>query len=134
MVGGAIWYRAHSQRLLSDRGYARKVRSSGLVKRRLRRAEGFLKKHDEKGFYAALAQAVIGYLGDRFNVDTHAMTRDRLRAVLEEMKVAPDASAAVLEVIEQCEIARFSPGLLASRDPRQLLQKARDALGRVDVT
>src|SRR5207247_2655387 len=77
MVGGAFWYRGHSERLQTDRGYARKTRSSGLVKRRLNTAERLLKKQDDKGFYAALTQAIVGYVGDRFNIETHAMTRDQ---------------------------------------------------------
>jgi len=131
MVGGAFWYRGHSLRLQSDRGYARKLRSSGLVRRRLGQAEGHLKRHDEKGFYGALAQAVAGYIGDRLNIDTHAMTKERLRAELDRLGVAADTSGSVLEVIEQCEIARFSPDSVAGSDPRRLLQRARDALGRI---
>jgi hypothetical protein len=131
MVGSAFWYRSHQERLLSDRGYARKSRSSSLVKRRLREAETLLKKNDAKGFHAALAQAVMGYVGDRFNVDAQAMTKDQLRSTLDRLAVPADTSAALLEIIDQCEIARFSPGMLGPGDPRQLFERARDVLGRI---
>jgi hypothetical protein len=131
IVGGALGYRRHEQRLHSDRGYARKVRSSRLVRARLRQAETLLKRRDEKGFHAALAQAVMGYVGDRHNLDPQAMTRDQLRAELEQRQVAPEAAAAVMEVLTQCDFARFSPGLMTVRDPRELFEKARNALGRV---
>jgi hypothetical protein len=39
--------------------------------------------------------------------------------------------AAVIEIIEQCEIARFSPGVRATDDPQLLFQKARDVMGKV---
>jgi hypothetical protein len=133
LVGGAFWYRGHSQRLRSDRGYARKARSSRLVKIRLRQAEAFLGRKDERGFHAALSQAVIGYLGDRFNIETHAMTKEQLLAELERLQVRPGTVSAVIEVIEQCEIARFSPGAPATRDPQQLFLKARDVLGQVQA-
>jgi hypothetical protein len=131
LVAGAFWYRGHSQRLLSDRGYARKVRSSRLVRARLRQAGQFLKKKDERSFHAALMQAVMGYLGDRFNIETQAMTKEQLQAELERLQVGPGTVAAVIEVIEQCEIARFSPGVRAGDDPQQLFQKARDVMGQV---
>ncbi len=130
-VAGAIGHRGHRERLLSDRGYARRSRSTALVKRRLKRAEGLLRKRDDRGFHAALAQAVMGFVGDRFNIDTHAMTKDQLRAELERAQVRPEATAAVMEVLEQCEVARFSPGMRAERDPLPLFQKARDALGQI---
>jgi len=131
LVAGAFWYRGHTQRLLSDRGYARKVRSSGLVRARLRQAEAFLKKKDERSFHAALTQAVMGYLGDRFNIETQAMTKEQLQAELERLQVGPETVAAVIEVIEQCEFARFSPGARPTDDPVQLFQKARDVMGKV---
>ena len=131
LVGAALWYRWHSERLLSDRGYARKLRSSGLVQKRLRDAERSLKKHDEREFHAALAQAVVGYIGDRFNLDTHALSKEQLRAELDRRGVGPETTGAVLEVVEQCEVARFSPGMLNDRDPRRLFERARDALRRL---
>jgi hypothetical protein len=131
LVGGAFWFRAHSLRLESDRGYARKARSSALVKRRLKQAETLLRKKDEKGFYSALAQAVTGYVGDRLNIDTHALTKDQLRAEMDRLAVAPGVSAAVLEIVDQCEVARFSPGALGSHDAESLFEKTRDALGRI---
>ncbi|HEY6195130.1 MAG TPA: BatD family protein [Candidatus Eisenbacteria bacterium] len=131
MVGSALWYRGHSERLLSDRGYARKTRSSGLVRQRLRQAERLLRKNDDKGFYAALTQAVMGYIGDRFNIETHAMTKDQLRSALEQNRVAPEVSAAVLEIVDECELARFSPALLERRDPKRLFERSREALGKI---
>jgi hypothetical protein len=60
MFAGAFWYRGHSQRLVSDRGYARKSRSATLARQRLRQAERLLRQQDERGLYAALTQAVMG--------------------------------------------------------------------------
>jgi hypothetical protein len=131
MFAGAFWYRGHSQRLVSDRGYARKSRSATLARQRLRQAERLLRQQDERGLYAALTQAVMGYLGDRFNIETHAMTKDQLRAALEQCRVAPELSATVLEIVDECELARFSPALLEQRDPRRLFERTREVLGRI---
>ena len=128
---GAFGLRAHRARLASDRGYARKARSSGLVRRRLRQAETLLRKHDEKGFHAALAQAVTGYVGDRLDIDAQALTKDQLRAELERLRVKPETAAAVMDVLATCETARFSPGALSGQDPARLFQAARDALGQL---
>jgi hypothetical protein len=131
LVTGALWYRGHSQRLLSDRGYARKARSSRLVRSRLRQAGAFLKKKDERSFHAALTQAVMGYLGDRFNIETQAMTKEQLQAELERLQIGTGVVADVIALLEQCEIARFSPGVRAPDDPQRLFQKARDVMGKV---
>jgi hypothetical protein len=131
MMGSAFWYRAHSSRLVSDRGYARKTRSSALAKRRLREAEKLLKKNDAKGFHAALTQAVMGYVGDRFNIDSHAMSKDQLRAELERFAVPSETSAALIGIVDRCEIARFSPGMVETGEPRELFVRTRDLLGKI---
>ena len=131
MMGSALWYRSHSERLASDRGYARKTRSSALVKRRLREAEKLLRRNDQKGFHAALTQAVMGYVGDRFNIDSHAMTRDQLRGELDRLQVAGETSAALIEIVDRCEFARFSPETDGTSDPRRLFERTRDLLGRL---
>lgn len=131
MMGSALWYRGHSERLQADRGYARKTRSSGLVRKRLKDAETLLKKQDEKGFYAELSRAVMGYVGDRFNIDSQALTRDQLRAELDRLRVAPAIATDLIAIVDQCEIARFSPGMAGTGDARALFTKTRDLLGRV---
>jgi hypothetical protein len=131
VAGLALGYRGHRERLESDRGYARKTRSTALVRRRLHQAEQLLKKRDERGFHAELSRAVLGYLGDRFNLDTHALTRDQLRTGLAERAVAPETIDAVLGIVDRCEVARFSPDDAGGRDPRALFDSVRDVLARV---
>ncbi|HEY6865653.1 MAG TPA: hypothetical protein VI792_00245, partial [Candidatus Eisenbacteria bacterium] len=131
LVGTAFAYRVHRERLAADRGYARRSRSSSLVRLRLRQAESLLRKHDEKGFHAELSRALLGYLGDRFNIDTHALTRDQLRAELARLEVPPEAVDDVLAIVDRCEVARFAPGAPEGRDPKSLFESARSVMGRI---
>jgi len=130
-VGLAFGWRGHRQRLQTDRGYARMSRSSQLVKKRLKLAEQLLKQDDVKGFHAELARALVGYLGDRFDLDTHALTRDQLRASLAGRGVDSETLDRVLGIVDRCEIARFSPGALADGDPRTLFDSTRDVMARL---
>jgi hypothetical protein len=130
-IGLAVGYRSHSQRLQSDRGYARMSRSAALVKRRLKQAEQLLRRSDEKGFHAELSRAVLGYLGDRLNLDTHALTREQLRAALAERSVAAGTIDALFDVVDRCEVARFSPGEASTLDPRKLFDTARDVMAGI---
>lgn len=131
MVGLAFGYRGHRQRLQTDRGYARLSRSSGLVRKRLKVAEQLLKKNDVKGFHAELTRALVGYLGDRFDLDTHALTRDQLRVSLAGRGVPSETLDQVLDIVDHSEVARFSPGAAGDGDPRALFVKARDVMARL---
>jgi len=131
LVGSALGIRTHRDRLETDRGYARKARSSGLVRSRLQQAERQLRKGDMREFHAELSRALLGYVGDRFNLDTHALTRDQLRAEMERAGIPTDTVSAALDVLDRCEMARFAPGAGESRDARALFEAARAVMGRL---
>jgi hypothetical protein len=131
LIGGAFGLRLHRERLVSDRGYARKARSSGLVKSRLKQAEARLRRNDFKEFHAEMSRALLGYLGDRFDIDTHALTREQLRAEMERAAIDGETVAAVLDIVDRCEVARFAPGASEAKDARALFESARSAMGRL---
>ena len=119
----------HRRRLDTDRGYARRSRSSRLVKQRLSEAARLLATGNERDFYAALNQVVVGYVGDRFNIEAFGMTEDQLREELLRRAVEPDTVNGVLAVVAACDAARFSRaaargGLRAALDnARAVLEK-----------
>ena len=113
----------HRRKLEEDRGYARKSRSGRLVKKRLAEARQFLDKGNERDFYAALSRAVLGYVGDRFNIESQGMTGDELAAELERLGVASAAIAELLDIIKGCDAGRFSPGMV-SCSSREILDRA----------
>jgi hypothetical protein len=117
----------HRRRLEQDRGYARRTRSSRLVKKRLAEASRLLEQNKEREFHAALDRAVLGYVGDRFNIEAQGMTGDELRKELQRRGVGEDAVSALLDLIKDCDAARFSPGM-AQCSPRETLGRAQQML------
>ena len=100
----------HRRRLEADRGYALRARAGRLARARLRESARLLAAGDERGFYAALARAAMGYAGDCFNVEVTGMPDVELRAAL----LGQGAEAAVVERLldfsSRCDRVRFSAG------------------------
>ncbi len=117
----------HQRRLEQDRGYARRTRSSRLVRRRLAEAEACLKKGRTADFHAALQRAVIGYAGDRFNIEATGMTSDEIRTELARRGVAAETVSQLLDLAARCDAARFSPGM-SDCAPAEVLAQARRVL------
>lgn len=117
----------HQRRLEADRGYARRARSSRLVRKRLSEATRLLAQGNEREFYAALSRAVIGYVGDRLNIESFGMTGEQLRAELAKRGIASDKIEALLDLVSSCDAARFSPGE-AQCSPKDTLEQARALL------
>ncbi len=130
MMAGALALRDHRRRLESDRGYARRTRSGKLAKKRLALAEGYLKRGQDREFYAALHQAVLGYVGDRFDIETGATTTEQLEKLLGEKGVSVETLDGLIKLITDCETARFSPSLFGRR-PEEVFSRAREALSRL---
>jgi hypothetical protein len=120
----------HRRKLEQDRGYARRTRSSRLVKKGLAEATKLLAQGDEREFHAALNRAVVRYVGDRFNLEATGMTGDQLQSELAGRNVDADTVAALLDLIASCDAARFSPGVTRCA-PQQTLEKARIVLERL---
>jgi hypothetical protein len=114
----------HRRRLEADRGYARRTRSSRLVKRRLTEATRLLASGNQDEFYAALNRAVVGYVGDRLNIEAFGMTSEELADRLSRQGVEAEAVKGLLDLIASCDAARFSPGTTAC-SPKETLDKAR---------
>ncbi len=129
LLAGVLMGR-HRRKLEADRGYARRTRSSRLVKKRLAEAAKLIATGNEHEFYAALNRAVVGYIGDRFNIEAFGMTGDELQRELGTRSVAADTVAELLELIASCDVARFSPGMTRCT-PQETLDKARTVLEKL---
>ena len=130
VLGIGVVLGRHRRRLEQDRGYARRTRSSRLVKKGLAEATRFLAQGNEHEFHAALNRAVVRYVGDRFNLETSGMTGDQIQAELSRRNVDADTVSNLLDLIASCDAARFSPGM-ARCTPEETLDKARAVLEKL---
>ena len=130
MLGAGVLRGRHRRRLEQDRGYARRSRSSRLVKKGLAEATRLLAQGNEQEFYAALNRAVVRYVGDRFNLETSGMTGDQIQTELSSRNMNADTISSLLELIASCDAARFSPGM-ARCTPEETLDKARAVLEKL---
>lgn len=120
----------HRRKLEQDRGYARRTRSSRLVKKGLAEASRLLAQGNEREFHAALNRAVVRYVGDRFNIESTGMTGDQLQAELAGRNVDAATVSNLLDLIASCDAARFSPGVTRCT-PQETLEKARTVLEKL---
>lgn len=127
LAAGTIFGR-HRRRLLADRGYARRVRSSRVVRRRLNEARRLASQGPE--FYSALNRAILGFIGDRYNIEATGMTKDELTATLSARGVDTAILTELADLISQCDVARFSPAI-AECDPAALLHRTENLLQKL---
>ena len=85
-------------------------RATSVARKRLKQADEFLKLRISDRFLNELSQALWGYLSDKFNIPLAELSLDTVRLRLEKRSVSPDFINEFIQLLEQCEFARFAPG------------------------
>jgi len=108
LVGILIVYRRNI-RLEAD-VVGRKLAKAGRVAaKRLKESKTYLSAHKNDEFYAALAKALWGYISDKLSIAPSQLTRDNVADKLTAYGLSNDATVEVLDVLDRCEMARFTP-------------------------
>lgn len=109
IVFAAIAYR-RNLKLNADISGRRSARANRVATRRLKIARAEMDRHNDEAFYAAVASALWGYMGDKLRIPSSALTRDNISGKLADDGVSHELIEKTINVLDDCEMARFTPG------------------------
>lgn len=84
-------------------------RANRVVAKRLKVARSFMNSHDNEKFYAELAKAMWGYVSDKLSIAPSQLIRDNIAERLQNYGASETTVKEVLDVLDECEMARFTP-------------------------
>jgi hypothetical protein len=116
-----VWDRRR-RRLSSDVAYARAQRARPLAQKRLAHAQRQANLNQDTA-YSAVAQALTGYIGDKFNLPPAGLTRDAIRQILIDRDVPDNLIQRILTFLQWADSGRFAP-FAAGRDLDELVVQA----------
>ncbi len=96
-------------RLATDTAWARNRRAHPLARKHLKNARKLLGEGSPDEFYAALEQAVMGFLGNRLNISERGLTRPQLASLLSDAGLSADRQQELVAFLDACDAARFAP-------------------------
>ena len=108
LVGVAIIYR-RKLKFNADIKGRKHARANRVVSKRLKTARMYMKAHENDKFYAELAKAVWGYISDKLGIAPSQLLRDNIAAQLSDYGASPETVSRMLDVLDECEMARFTP-------------------------
>ncbi len=108
-VGITAVLRRRATRLATDTAWARNQRAHPLARKHLKTARKRLSEGDPDAFYAALEQAVLGFVGNRLNVHERGLTRAQLADLLNKAGIRAERQQELIEFLDTCDAARFAP-------------------------
>ncbi len=104
----AVVYRRNI-RLKADVSGRKLAKAGRVATRRLREARAAMTAHRNDEFYATLAKALWGYISDKLSIAPSELTRNNVADKLEAYGLPAADTDKVLTVLDECEMARFTP-------------------------
>jgi hypothetical protein len=109
----------------------RNKKANRVANKRLKAAAGFMKKNENEAFHEAILKAFWGYLSDKLGIPVAHLNQDSALAALRQKNVDEELIGTFVEIIEQCEFARFAPSG-GSEARGELYKKAASTMSRLE--
>ena len=110
-----------------------------LTIRKQKRAQQLAKKYlssakkviqDQAKFYEALERALHNYLKAKLKIETTELSKSKIQKLLNDKGIDKQISSEYVEVIENCERARYAPGSLINT--KEDLEKSGELISKID--
>lgn len=128
--GGMMWYRNRNIALNRDIVSLKSRKATELAKKRLAIAQKYMSSGDKSAFYEEVSKAMWGYAGDKLAIPTADLSRDKLTASLQNKQVSDAAVQSFMNIIDECEMARFAGS--ASADITSIYQQAIQSITSIE--
>lgn len=126
-----IFYRKQ-MKLNSNIALMRNKRASKVAKRRLKKAEVFLKKKDKENFYNEVLRSLWGYFSDKLSIPGADLTKRNIGAELSDYGVDETLIDKFMKILETCEFARYAP-VESSAAMDEIYEETSDAIGKMET-
>jgi len=107
-ISSVFIYRRHLK-LEADVTGRRNARANRVATKRFKAAASCMKAHKDEQFYQELATALKGYIGDKLGIAPSQLISSTVAEKLEIYGASEETAKEVLEVLDECEMARFTP-------------------------
>lgn len=125
-------YIQHQIALRGDFIRSRFKKADKMAKSRLRVAGEFMRQNRPTEFYEELHKALLGYISDKLSLQFASMQKETIENTLKEKGVEPSLCEAILKLIEDCEMVRYSKEG-ASSNMESIFKQALDIIRNLGV-
>ncbi|QGY42407.1 protein BatD [Maribellus comscasis] len=109
----------------------RNKKANRVATKRLKAAAGYMKQNNNEAFHDSILKAFWGYLSDKLGIPVADLNRDSAVASLKNKNVEQQIIDDFVEVVDQCEFARYAPaGGAEARS--ELYNKAESTMSRLE--
>ncbi len=128
LIGFAVFYILNRKKIKESANITlvRNKRANKVALKRLKEAALFLKNNQAEKFYEAVIKALWGYLSDKLSIPVADLSRQKTSSSLLEKEVEPEVVRELMQIIDDCEFARYAPAAFTGT-----MQETYDGAARV---
>jgi DNA-dependent RNA polymerase auxiliary subunit epsilon len=120
------------ERLATDRSYARRREARRNARAALGRAKQRIQETGDKEFFRELARSIKGFIGDKANLSTLAMTPAEVEERTKALGLDAEASASVRRLLEELEYCQYVTSPKTPGEREALFKKTKNVLGMLE--
>lgn len=94
---------------MADVSKMRTKKAGKVSRKRLKEAKLLINSDKKEPFYAAINQALVGFLADKLSIPTSDIKRDYLKERLAQKNIDNSIVENYMQLIDKCEFARYAP-------------------------
>lgn len=77
--------------------------------KRLKTAKAYMQSNEQEKFYEEILRALWGYMSDKLSIPVASLSKENIVGELEKRKVAKADIDEFMQILSECEFARYSP-------------------------
>ncbi|MBD3288466.1 hypothetical protein GF337_06640, partial [candidate division KSB1 bacterium] len=128
ILGSAVLYRRHLDKLSENVAYARSRKANQLAMNRLRKARRKLDDNTQKEFYAETSKALVGFLADKLNISAASIITDEVEEMMQARDIDPEVISQYLQCLQICDYQRFAPSTSSEEEMKRFYEQAKSAI------
>jgi hypothetical protein len=126
-----LFLRREHIRRNSDLAMVRKRGAGRIAKKHLAQAEKSMKSSDKENFFVNVLSALYSYAGNKMNIPVAELSKEKVVELLKEKNVQEEAINELVKLLDECEFARYAPGL-QSGDLQEVYNRAANIITKIE--
>lgn len=114
----------------TDENKYKSKNASKLATQKLRKASDLLSNNQHLDFYDELNKALNNYCSHKLSLPMASLTKDAISKSLKAKNVSPQTVSNLIKILDQCEMARFSP--ITQEGAEQTLEESKLIINQIE--
>ncbi len=107
-------------------------KANKMATKRLKKSSSYLKENNHESFYEEVLKALYTYLSDKLFLPVSELSKEKAAELITKRGVSEDVKNELLEILDTCEFARFSPSSGETEQMDKLYNKALNNISKLD--